>query len=135
MIDYKIEHFEKFKDQRGDLVVFLRKRELESKFQKFGQIYFVTFDKKGIIRANHYHKKLREWFGVVSGRVQVKLRDVKTGKEKVLELDANSSDYIRLEIGPMVAHAFKSLTPFASVVNYTDQEWTKEDVFPVKILV
>lgn len=133
-MDYKIEHFEKFKDQRGDLVVFLRKKELEPKFQKFGQIYFVTFDKEGIIRANHYHKKLREWFGVVNGRVQVKLRDVKTGKEKILELDASSSDYVRLEIGPMVAHAFKSLTSFASVVNYTDQEWTKEDVFSVEIL-
>ena len=52
-MDYKVEHFEKFNDERGELVVFLRNRNLEKKYKEFGQIYFVTFNRKGIIRANH----------------------------------------------------------------------------------
>ncbi len=129
-MDYKIEYFDKFSDARGDLIVFLRASNLEKKYEHFGQIYFVTFKKKGTVRANHYHKRIREWFGVVHGKVSVVLQDVKTGQKKKLILDSKDKKYIRLEIGPHVAHAFKSLTASASVVNYTDQEWSQDDVFP-----
>ena len=109
-MDYKIESFEKFNDKRGQLVVFLRNRNLDKKFKNFGQIYFVTFDKKGVIRGNHYHKTFREWFGVISGKLQVVLIDVKTGKKKEMILDGDSKKYVRLEIGPNVVHAFKSIS-------------------------
>ncbi len=133
-MDYKIEYFDKFSDVRGDLVVFLKRSNLEKKYENFGQIYFVTFSKKGIVRANHYHKRIREWFGVVHGKVSVILQNIETGERKRLILDAKSDKYIRLEIGPKVAHAFKSLTAKASVVNYTDQEWSQDDVFPIVLM-
>lgn len=133
-MDYKVETFDKFSDQRGDLIVFLRAENLDKKYKNFGQIYFVTFKKKGIVRANHYHKRIREWFGVVHGKVSVALQDIKTGEKKRLILDAKSDRYIRLEIGPNVAHAFKSLTASASVVNYTDQMWSQDDVFPFELM-
>ena len=60
--------------------------------------------------------------------------DVKTGKKKKLILDAKDEKYIRLEIGPNIAHAFKSMTAKASVVNYTDQEWSADDVFPMQLM-
>lgn len=129
-MDFKVEYFDKFSDERGDLIVFLKSSNLDKKFKNFGQIYFVTFRKKGVVRANHYHKRIREWFGVVHGKVSVVLEDLETGKRKKLILDSNDNKYIRLEIGPNVAHAFKSLTATASVVNYTDQEWSQDDVFP-----
>jgi dTDP-4-dehydrorhamnose 3,5-epimerase-like enzyme len=133
-MDYKVDNFDKYIDDRGDLIVFLRKSSLKKKYKDFGQIYFVTFRKKGVVRANHYHKRIREWFGVVNGKVSVLLQDVRTGEKKRLILDAKSDKYIRLEIGPNVAHAFKSLTAKASVVNYTDQEWTSDDVFPFDLI-
>lgn len=133
-MDYKIENFDKFIDNRGDLIVFLKASNLNKKYREFGQIYFVTFSKKGVVRANHYHKRIREWFGVVNGKVSVILKDIKTEEKKKLILDAKSDKYIRLEIGPNVAHAFKSLTANASVVNYTDQEWSSDDVFPLQLL-
>jgi len=133
-MDYKIESFEKFNDKRGQLVVFLRNRNLDKKFKKFGQIYFVTFEKKGVIRGNHYHKTFREWFGVISGKVQVALIDVKTGKKKEMILDGDSEKYVRLEIGPNVAHGFKSLTKYVSLVNYTDKEWNEKDVIHVEAI-
>src|ERR1035437_2414787 len=133
-MDYKIETFEKFNDKRGQLVVFLRNRNLDKKFKKFGQIYFVTFEKKGVIRGNHYHKTFREWFGVISGKVQVVLIDVKTGKKKEMILDGDSKKYVRLEIGPNVVHAFKSISKFVSLVNYTDKEWNEKDVIHVEAI-
>ncbi len=133
-MDYKIEYFEKFNDKRGQLVVFLRNSDLNKKLKEFGQIYFVTFDKKSIIRGNHYHKKWREWFGVVSGKLQVKLMDIKTKEKKRLTLNGDSNKYIRLEIGPNIVHAFKSLSTQASLLNYTDKEWSAEDTFPYEII-
>lgn len=133
-MDYKIEHFEKFNDERGQLVVFLRNKNLEPKLKKFGQIYFVTFRRKNTIRGNHYHKKIREWFGVVDGRLEVFLKDVKTNETHTMILNGASKRYIRLEIGPYIAHAFRSLSQSASLINYTNLEWARQDTIPYKLL-
>jgi dTDP-4-dehydrorhamnose 3,5-epimerase-like enzyme len=130
-MDYKIEKFEKHNDERGQLVVFLKNKNLEKQIKTFGQIYFVTFEKKGIVRGNHYHKNLREWFGVVQGKVKVVLIDVKSRKKKEMVLDGNSKNFIRLEIGPNVIHAFKSMSDFVSLINYSDKEWAEKDVIHV----
>lgn len=132
-MDFKVEYFDKYTDKRGDLIVFLRSSNLISKHRTFGQIYFVTFNKKNTVRANHYHKRIREWFGVVHGKVSVVVKDLSTGEKKRLILDGSSDKYIRLEIGPNIAHAFKSLTAKASILNYTDQEWSADDVFPYEL--
>ena len=129
-MDYKIDKFEKHNDQRGQLVVFLKKCNLSNNQKQFGQIYFVTFENKSVIRGNHYHKKWREWFGVVTGTLEVKLKDIKTGEEKELILDGDSSEYIRLEVGPNIAHSFKNSTEKAELLNYTDTEWSPDDTFP-----
>lgn len=132
-IDYQIEEFEKFNDERGNLVVFLKKSELKKNQRIFGQIYFVTFNKKGVVRGNHYHKKWNEWFGIVSGKLQVVLENVKNKKRITLKLDADHDKYIRLKIGPYIAHAFKSLTEYAALINYADSEWSSKDTFPYKL--
>lgn len=133
-MDYKITAFKKFTDHRGDLIVFLKESELDDARKKFGQIYFVTLKKKGIVRGNHYHKKWHEWFGIVSGTVKVLLVDVKTGKKKAFKLSATSRKYVRLEIGPYIAHAFTCMTDYAAIVNYADSEWDKEDSINYKIV-
>src|SRR5947207_681511 len=99
-MDYRIEHFEKFNDERGQLVIFLKSGDLANNQKQFGQIYFVTFAKKGVVRAKHYHKKMREWFGMVSGKLELILVDVKTKEKKEMVLNADSSRYLRIEIGP-----------------------------------
>jgi len=128
-MDYKITSIEKHSDKRGQLVVFLRSSELKANRKKFGQIYFITFNKKNVVRGNHYHKKWREWFGVVHGSVKAELEDVITGEHKTLVLSSKHNVYKRLEIGPNVAHAFKSMTPTASLLNYGDKEWSAKDRF------
>lgn len=133
-MDYKIEHFEKYTDKRGQLIVFLKESQLNRKNKKFGQVYFVTFDSKGIVRGNHYHKKWREWFGVVHGKVEVRLKDRKTGETVKFYLNGGSKEYLRLEIGPNVVHAFKSITPYAALLNYANKEWLINDVFFEELL-
>lgn len=133
-MDFKIEKFNAYDDERGRLVVFLRNRDLDKKTKRFGQIYFVTFEKKGVVRGNHYHKKIREWFGIVNGKVKVVLVDLKTNERKEMILNANSKKYLRLEIGPNIAHGFKSLSDSVSLLNYTDKEWLATDVFPMELI-
>ncbi len=122
-MDYKVTTFKRIKDKRGGLIVFLRESELDDAKKRFGQIYFVTFNKKGVVRGNHYHKKWHEWFGVVTGRVKVVLEDVRTGERDELVLSAAKDRYVRLETGPYVAHAIISLTNTASLLSYADNEW------------
>lgn len=127
-MDYRIEKLEKFNDKRGQLVVFLKDSDLNKNLKQFGQIYFVTFDGKGIVRGNHYHRNIREWFGVVNGKVEVSLVDIKTKEKVKIILNADSKKYVRLEIGPNIAHGFKSLSGNVALLNYTDKEWESSDV-------
>ena len=133
-MDYKIHKTNKYTDERGDLVVFLKRNDLPGIENEFGQIYFVTFTDKGVVRGNHYHKKWREWFGVVQGKLQVALKDIKTGEMIELVLDGNKHLYTRLEIGPNIVHAFKSITKNASLLNYANSPWSSEDTFKEIIL-
>lgn len=131
---YHLSDLPKHRDTRGDLVAFLKKSELKDERHRFGQIYFVTFNKVNVIRGNHYHKKWNEWFGIISGKILVRLKDITTGEEAELILDSETDKYHRLQIGVNVAHAFKSLTSQASLLNYADGEWSPYDTFPSKLL-
>lgn len=133
-MDFKTASFKRYKDDRGSLIVFLRESDLDDAKKKFGQIYFVTFSKKGVIRGNHYHKKWHEWFGVISGRVKVVLEDVRTGKRKEIVLSAKKNQYTRLETGPYIAHAIQSLSNTASLLSYADGEWSGEDTYFHKLI-
>jgi len=128
-MNYKIEQFNKYSDLRGDLIVFLKKSELPKGKQSFGQIYFVTFNKKGVVRGNHYHKKWSEWFGIVEGKVKVILEDVITKKRKTFIFDSKKDQYVRLNTCPNIAHSFKSLSDFAALLNYADSKWSNKDTF------
>lgn len=133
-MDYKIEYLDKFNDNRGELIVFLKNSNLSKRQKKFGQIYYVTFSKKGIVRGNHYHKKWREWFGVVAGKIEVVLLDIYTKERVTFVLNAKLKQYVRLEIGPNIAHSFKSKTNFAVLINYATGEWGKNDDFDYELL-
>lgn len=133
-MNYKLEKLHKFIDRRGDLIVFLKNSELQKKQNIFGQIYFVTFSKKGVTRGNHFHKKWTEWFGIVNGKVEVLLEDVSTHEQVKIILDSKHDKYLRLNIGPNIAHAFKSITKEASLLNYADSEWSENDTIPYKII-
>jgi len=128
------DHLNKFSDARGELIVFLQQKDLAKEQQHFGQIYFVTFNKKGIVRGNHYHKRWTEWFGIVEGKLEVVLEDVSTKERKSFVFDSEDDKYVRLRIGPNIAHAFKSLSDYAALLNYADSEWSTEDAIRYNLL-
>lgn len=133
-MDVKIKKFTKIKDERGSLIVFLQNKDLPQKNRKFGQIYFVTFDKPGVVRGNHYHEQWREWFGVVSGIVEAHLVDIDTKESKKIILDSSGDEYILLEIGPRIAHAFKNISDSAQLLNYANSEWSQADSITCKVI-
>ena len=124
-IDYDVVTLPKHHDPRGYLVEFLKHPELPPKYRPFGQIYFVTFAKKGTVRGNHYHTKTEEWFGVAQGSLRVVLENVRTLKRKTLTLKASERHFVRLHIGLYTAHAFQSLTPTAVLLDYANKEYDR----------
>ena len=133
-LDFKITKFKSYSDSRGKLIVFLKESELQTAKKRFGQIYFVTFNKRGAVRGNHYHKHWREWFGIVEGKVKVIIEDVRTKKRKQIVLSADKDKYKRIETGPYIAHVIVSLTDRATLLSYADTEWSNKDIYDYKII-
>lgn len=122
-MDFEISHLLKHNDPRGYLVEFLKNEELSQDNKSFGQIYYVTFSAKDVIRGNHYHKKTEEWFGVLFGSLQVVLEDVNTKDRKIFELHSSENEFIRLRIGKGIAHAFKCLSNSAILLDYANKQY------------
>lgn len=127
MINYTITKSIKRIDKRGFLVEFLKGDEVAPSQKKLGQIYFVTFEKKGMVRGNHYHKKKDEWFVAVRGRLKVVLEDIKSKQRCEFMIDGDTEEYKRVFIGRNVAHSFQSLTQKAEMINYASKPYHKED--------
>lgn len=126
-MDLQLTKHKIIKNKKGKLVVFLRETDLPKSHKHFGQIYFIHFSRKGMVRGNHYHKNWHEWFGILSGRVKVILEDVRTKKRKHITLDAKHDKYTRVETSPYIAHAMQSLSSDASVLSYAHTEWDADD--------
>lgn len=135
-MDYKIVNSTKRIDHRGYLVDFLKGTHMDKEDEKLGQIYFVTFEKKNIVRGNHYHKNKKEWFVVVRGKLKAVFLDLKTKEKIELVLDGDSEEYVRLFVGKNIAHAFKSLTKRAEMINYCNKVYhaKKPDTHFYKLL-
>lgn len=126
-LNYKIDYSTRRRDDRGFLVDFLKADELEGEDKKFGQIYFITFERPGAIRGNHYHSTKREWFVVGQGKILVILEDIKTKVRETLILDGDEDQYARLSIGENVAHTMVNLTSFAYLVNYCNKPYHEDN--------
>ena len=126
-MDYEIAECVKHIDSRGFLVEFLKNIELPEDQQKFGQIYFVTFEKPMQARGNHYHTRFSEWFGVAHGKLEVVLEDVRTKERKELVLFSDDKTFTRIRISPYIAHAFRNLSPNAVLLDYCNQQYNPKD--------
>lgn len=136
MINVRYDHATKRRDERGFLVDFLKGDELPSRYQRLGQIYFVTFDQPHVIRGNHYHKTKNEWFVVVLGKVKLVAENVKTKERREYILDGDHDKYERVFIGKHIAHTFQNISKTAMMLNYADKSYHDEspDTTPYKIL-
>lgn len=132
MVNYKIINAMKRRDRRGFLIDFLKQEELPPSDRNLGQIYFITFEKKGSVRGNHYHTKKKEWFVAVKGKLKVFLEDLRTKEKISFVLDGDSDKYERVYVPQNVAHAFKNITKVAMMINYCNKPYHVDDPDTIK---
>jgi len=121
-MDIKLSKLDKKVDDRGFVVEILRSEQVNA---AFGQIFISTV-KPGKVKGNHYHKRKREWYSVVSGKVTVHFVDVKTGEKKKVVLD--SKNPALLTINPGISHAITNEgKEEAIIIAYISESFNPED--------
>lgn len=112
-MDYQVTKLKKHKrspdeeDERGFLVEFLKRHELEEEDKEFAQVYLSTIA-PNTIRGNHYHKTKKEFFVIMSGKALIVLEDVNTKERKEIICDSSEEHITRVSFGPNIAHAIKN---------------------------
>ena len=91
-------------DERGWLSEVIKRDQLTS--WSFGRFY-VTTAYPGVIRGNHYHHHMYEWFCVIKGRGRLVLVDNETGERKELLLGEEAPVTVR--IPPGIAHGIENV--------------------------
>src|SRR5207302_6514309 len=92
-----------------------------------GEVY-LTLAEPGQVRGNHYHRRTAEWFTVVIGSAQLRLRDPATGETQELWLDAANPRTVYVPAG--LAHAFKNPDTAAGqmlLIAYADRLYEADD--------
>lgn len=87
----------------------------------------VSKTKKGVSRGGHFHKKCKEAFYIISGKIDIRLK--KNGKEENLIVKEN--DFFVIE--PEVEHFFKFVEETLMVIMYDKPIEGKDgvkDIFP-----
>jgi len=105
-------------DDRGYLVEVLR--ETDPHFEKFGQMY-VSFCRRGVVKAWHAHRKQTDRFYVVCGTSKIGLWDGRPespthGAYRQVVLGDRGDDAL-LIIPPMVWHGQMSLSEVTYLIN------------------
>tara|TARA_B110000003_G_C16620764_1_gene523040 strand:- start:355 stop:768 length:414 start_codon:yes stop_codon:yes gene_type:complete len=71
-----------------------------------GEIYTV-YSENGASRGGHYHKKAKEWFTLLSGTSELKLKDIRSSETMSLFLSADEPQTI--VVPPYIAHRFDAI--------------------------
>lgn len=123
MKDIEIKKLKKHVDSRGWLAEIFRPADV-SKTMK-GQVTITTAH-PDIVKANHYHKKMNEWYCVIKGKMQLVLKDMNTGEKKELILSEDDLSIIKIE--PWIAHGFKNIgDDMLFVLMYIDKPFDPND--------
>lgn len=97
-----------------------------------GEIYLTHASGINQVRGNHYHPKATEWFTLLEGYAELKLKDMKTQEVYSIMLSADIPQTI--VIPPYVAHAFVNTKeePFL-LLAYTDELYDPADTIAVTL--
>lgn len=102
MIKLKRYPLKKLADKRGWLI--------QCDYKEIGlnmEHFLVSFSRLGAIRGNHYHKRKREWFSILQGKVKLYLEDVRTKEKKTYIISAKKLEFVEME--PFIAHAVENI--------------------------
>lgn len=79
-------------------------------------------------RGHHYHGRKVEFFYVLAGQLELKLKDLETGERMTVPVEAGQ----RISLQPGVAHAFRS-KGYAQVLEYSPNPYDPADTHPHKL--
>ena len=102
-----------FEDDRGSIFDLVDKENIS-------HVGMVT-SKKGAIRGNHYHKTAKQITYVVSGKMELVLKDFSDKDSKPETIIMEQGDIMTID--PMVAHQIKALEETIFLV-FTDKQRT-----------
>ena len=132
MEDIETKKLVKHVDNRGWLAEIFRPDDVNKTMK--GQIT-VTTAYPGIVKANHYHKKMNEWYCVIKGKMHLISKDMKTGEKK--EMTLSDDDLRIIRIAPGIAHGFKNTgDDMLFVLMYIDRPFDPNDTdtFPEVVI-
>ena len=97
-----------------------------------GEIYLTHALGLNQVRGNHFHPKATEWFTLLEGDAELKLKDMQTQELHSIFLSADTPQTI--VIPPNIAHAFVNIKeePFL-LLAYTDELYDPKDTITVTL--
>jgi mannose-6-phosphate isomerase-like protein (cupin superfamily) len=111
--------------EKGEMAQILNRTE-----EAFKNLVYWELDsaKTGQERGHHYHERKIERFYVLTGELELSLKDIETLASKRLKVKAGD----RLIISPRVAHAFRSLV-YSQVLEYSPDPYDPTDTHPYQV--
>ena len=119
-------------DNRGWLAEIFKSDYVGSTIK--GQVTITTAH-PGIVKANHYHKKMNEWYCVIKGKMHLVLKDMKTCEQNEIILSEDKLELIK--ISPGLAHGFRNIgDDMLIVLMYIDRPFDPNDTdtFPEAVI-
>ena len=107
-----------FLDKRGAIDIYEIEKKINFKLKRF----FIVSGKKNIIRGRHAHKKCKQHLILISGRVEITLKDKKNKKIIVLKKIGDN-----LYIPPLVWSSQKYLNFNSKILVLCDRTYEKHD--------
>jgi len=117
----KIKQLKKIPDERGFIMLMLRRDDKE--FKKFGEIYFSTVYPE-VIKGWHLHTKMTLNYAVVQGMIKLVLYDDRKDsptKGELMEIFTGEDNYCLITVPPGVWNGFKGIgTKMSIIANCSD---------------
>ena len=113
--------------EKGEMAQILNRTD-----EAFKNLVYWELDsaRTGQERGHHYHERKIERFYVLTGELELSLKDIETLASKRLKVKAGN----RVIISPRVAHAFRSLM-YSQVLEYSPDTYDPTDTYPYKVVV
>ena len=80
-------------------------------------------------RGHHYHGRRIEQIYVLTGELELLLKDIESSDNKKVIINAGN----RVTISPRVAHAYRSLM-YSQVLEYSPEPYDPIDTYPYKVV-
>ncbi|OQY29173.1 MAG: hypothetical protein B6244_04870 [Candidatus Cloacimonetes bacterium 4572_55] len=137
--DVKVVDLQAYLDDRGYLIEIARHiddPEPHGVVHKFGQVYLVGDDVRGVIRGFHKHHELWDWFFISRGSAKFVLKDDRKESPTYLEMVTIIGGSRRprlIVVPPGVYHGWMSLEDDTQMISTASHCYNRENPDEVRI--